>query len=434
MSFLAISILLAVVALSLLQPAIGGFRIYPHWAALGGAVLMMLFGFVSPTEAFHSVQFMALPLLTLVSLMVMTLIADKIGLFVVFTNWLARISKGDAKRLFTYLFFGGTLIGALFTNDAAVLVLTPLVGTMLTDIKTKDWGLRAELPYFFAVLYVANLVGLLVISNPINIVVAKSFDISFLEYAKWMILPALASIVVTFAALRFYFRNDLPTHFAFKEDRQTAPGGSVVFRRVAASIIAITLVGFFTQGITQFPVWAIAGVGALVITAGYMRTKEARIKELFCNIAWDVLLFVTAIFIVALGIANAGVTSELGTTLASVHQHSEALGVVTTSGTASVLSALMNNHPVAYTMSLAIHDMGISPSASQTHVFAALIGGDLGPKMLPIGSLAALLWFRILRNRGIHVSYWEYIKLGIPVTLLALAAAMAVLLAEMALF
>ena len=117
-----------------------------------------------------------------------------------------------------------------------------------------------------------------------------------------------------------------------------------------------------------------------------------------------------------------------------LHEQGLSLGLATTSGTAAGLSALMNNHPIAYTMSLAIQDMGLSPDASKIHVFAALIGGDLGPKMLPIGSIAALLWFRILQDRGIRVSYREYIKLGVPVTLFALLAALAVLRLEVALF
>ncbi len=432
MNLVAILVLLAVVVTSLLQPRVGSLVVRPHWAAVAGALAMMALGFVSPEEAFASLRFMALPLLTLVSLMIMTLVADKVGLFVSFTRWLARAADGDAKKLFTYLFFGGTLIGALFTNDAAVLILTPLVGTLIAEIRTEKWGDRSELPYFFAVLYVANLVGLLVISNPINIVVADSFDISFLEYAKWMILPATASIVVTFLALRFYFRHDLPDRFSLPKRARTVTG-HLGFRRLAAGLIVLTLVGFFSESLTHIPVYAVALTGAVLITLGYMRTEGGSLRPILRNVAWDVILFVAAIFVVALGIRNAGITADLGENLRTIHDHSQSLGVAATSGTASFLSALMNNHPVAYTMSLAIQDMHLDQEAGQLHVFAALIGGDLGPKMLPIGSLAALLWFRLLRDRGIVVSYWEYIKLGVPVTILAVMAAVAVLLAEAAL-
>ena len=78
-------------------------------------------------------------------------------------------------------------------------------------------------------------------------------------------------------------------------------------------------------------------------------------------------------------------------------------------------------------MGLVIKDMDLPALETQLTAFAALMGGDLGPKMLPTGSLAAMLWFRILRSRGIEVSYLTYIKLGIPITLIALACSLATL-------
>jgi len=105
--------------------------------------------------------------------------------------------------------------------------------------------------------------------------------------------------------------------------------------------------------------------------------------------------------------------------------------VFSTGVMAALSSALMNNHPTAYLMAVTIGDLGVSPLLQKVLAFAQLIGGDLGPKMLPIGSLAALLWFRILRDHGIQVPYSLYVKIGVPVTLIALFLALSVLALEM---
>jgi arsenical pump membrane protein len=97
----------------------------------------------------------------------------------------------------------------------------------------------------------------------------------------------------------------------------------------------------------------------------------------------------------------------------------------------AVSSAIFNNHPTSGIMIYVIDQLARPELQEKIMVFSALIGGDLGPKMLPIGSLAALMWFKILRDRKIEVSYVTYIKLGIPITLTSVAVALAVLHAEL---
>jgi arsenical pump membrane protein len=427
----AFSVLALTVGLSLSRPQIGRVRIQPAGAAVMGALLMMALGHVRPGTLAFAGRILAVPVVTIVSLMIITLVAEHAGLFDLAAVRMARAARGSGFRLFAYVFACGTVAGILFTNDSAVLIFTPLVYRMVERLQGGEWTLRNKIPFYFAVLYVANVVGALVTSNPINIVVSGLFGIGFLEYARWMFLPALASIAVSFAGLALFFRGDVPRTF------DAAAVAPAQYDRPAAlfcsAVLAGTLLGFFTESWTGVPTWLVAAGGALamLVLHGW---RGQRVAPVIRGVSWDVLLFVAGIFVVVVGLRDAGLSEPIARMLARLSSMGSLPMTLGTSLLSAVCSALVNNHPTAYLMSWAVHDLQAPAMQTRLLAFSALIGGDLGPKMLPIGSLAALMWFRLLRARGVDVPYSLYVKIGVPVTLAAIVAAVLTLNLELLLF
>ena len=426
----AFSILALTVSLSLARPRIGRLRLQPAVAAVFGALLSLVLGVVPLELVGLALRLLFYPLVTMVSLMIITLIAAKAGLFDLFAEIIAKAARGDGRRLFAYIFACGTLTGMLFTNDAAVLIFTPLVFDLVERAQGETWTLRNKIPYYFAVLYVANLVGALVTSNPINIVVASLFHISFLDYAAWMFLPAVASILVSFAGLRLVFRGSVPESFTWTagSDRTRERTPLVV----CSVVLGLTLVGLFTESLTGFPTWLVALSGAIVLVGVHVTTGRGTLGSVARGVSWDVLVFVVGIFVVVLGMRRAGLTEQIGSVLTFLDARGTSILTLGTSLLSAVFSSVLNNHPTADMMGWAIRDLAAPVQQTKMMAFAALIGGDLGPKMLPIGSLAALIWFRLLRERGVQIPYGLYVRIGIPITLAAIVAAVLVLNAEIA--
>ena len=431
--FGAIVILAVTVGLSLSRPSLGRLRVQPAAAALLGAALTVGSGLLSPREAVEVLEFLTMPVLTIVSLMIITIIVSHTGFFRLLAWKLAVRGGGDARKLFAYLFFAGTITGTLFTNDAAVLIFTPMVYGLLEEIRRPSWTPANAVPFYFAVLYVANLAGALVISNPINIIMTGWFEIGFVEYALWMMGPAIVSMVVTYVGLRIFFRNDLPLRYNIPQAVAHDPTQRT-FRWLSGGVLCVTLVGFFTETLTGIPTGFVAAGGALLLMGVYWAFAGRPVAGVILEVGWDAVIFVIGIFMVANGLRTTGLTDTVGSLLMTAASTGEGFGNYAAGFVAGVSSAVMNNHPTASTMALAIGDLPLPELSAKIMALSALIGGDLGPKMLPIGSLAALLWFRILRSKGVEISYRQYIRLGVPVTLAAILLSVAMLNFEYWLF
>ena len=418
---LAVLILAATITLSLRRPHLWTLQIEHSIAAVLGALSTIAIGLVSVSDAAASISFLARPVLTIASLMTITLIAENAQLFTLMSRAIAKLAGNDARKLFTLLFILGAVTGTVFTNDAAVLIFTPLVFGLIEEVSGPRWTLRNKLPYYFAILYVANVAGAFIISNPINLVASQFFDVRFIEYAQWMFIPATVSIIISYIGLRLFFRKDIPTTFQPRSnltDNSQAPSKPML--TICIVMLLLTLLALFTQELSQIPTWAIAFGSALILAVSHHFLSKNSLSSIIKKIAWDELIFVVGIFIVVVAIRNTGLTAQLAGILKPLVDGSFLTLSTTISLVAGTLSAMMNNHPTADTMAMVIQEMDRPLEESKFLLYAALIGGDLGPKMIPIGSLAALIWFRLLRDRGVNVSYWTYIKVGVPVSLAAI--------------
>jgi arsenical pump membrane protein len=434
----SIPILLLTCGLALAKPKFGEFRMRQGAAGALGGLLTLAVGAVSLEQFTNTARFLFAPVVTIVSLMALTLIAEQTGLFRVLASQIALRAAGDGHKLFTYIFLIGTATGTVFTNDAAVLIFTPLVWRLIEDVRQDEWSEANKVPFYFAVLYVANLVGALLISNPINIVVANLFSISFAEYARWMVLPAIASMLVTYLGLRIYFRRDLPKSYTLDRlvTREAPTEAQIKSQRVMAAVLGLTLIAFFVANWIGLPFWKIAALAACIALVATAPLKVVCPKAVVRSIGWDVILFMSGMFVIAVGLRNARLATLLQNALrslggASLNGISFAAALLS-----GALSSIINNHPTADIMGLTIRDMTFAagPQVNKFLALSALIGGDLGPKMLPIGSLAAMMWFRLLADKGVRIRYRQYIGMGIPLTLAAIVCSVLVLLAEVKLF
>ena len=150
--FAAFSILALTVSLSLARPRIRGLRVEHAIAAGLGALLSLSLGLVPLVLVALAVKLLFFPILTIVSLMIITLIAEQAGLFDLLSQSIAVAARGNGRLLFGYVFACGAVTGMVFTNDAAVLIFTPLVFQLVETVKEDSWTLRNKVPYYFAVL------------------------------------------------------------------------------------------------------------------------------------------------------------------------------------------------------------------------------------------------------------------------------------------
>jgi arsenical pump membrane protein len=312
----------------------------------------------------------------------------------------------------------GALVSALFANDGAALILTPIVLAKMRHLKLNPTAI-------FAFLMAGGFIGdsasnPLIISNLTNIVTAGFFGLGFMEYMRAMFLPNLVSIFSSIAVLWLFFRKSIPARFdlALLVEPKSAIKSEVMFR-LAWPFLALLLVGYFFGDHFHLPVSLFALGGGVLFLVISVYFKAAKGWLTIKTAPWQVVWFSIGLYVVVYGLKNAGLTNELSNVIKNMLSYSQGIAVVGTGFLAAILSSVMNNMPTVMVMDIAIKEAGVG-ALQNTLAYANIIGCNLGPKMTPIGSLATLLWLHVLANKGVKIGWIEYMKVGFVVTPIAL--------------
>lgn len=395
------------------------------WSAMLGAILALLSGVVHPGDVLTVWQIVWNATATFIAVIIISLLLDEAGFFEWAALHVARWGGGNGRLLFALIVLLGAAVSALFANDGAALILTPIVMAMLIAL---GFSPGTTLTFVMAAGFIADVASLpFVVSNLVNIVSADFFRIGFKAYAAIMIPVNIAAIGAALAVLLLYFRHSIPARYDVNQLRR--PVEAIRDRttfRTGWAVLVLLLIGFFGLEPLGVPISAVAAMGALLLLAVAARGHVISTRKVLREAPWKIVIFSLGMYLVVYGLRNEGLTGYIARALDYFAQGGIWGAAFGTGILSALLSSIMNNMPTVLVGALSIDATNATGGVREAMIYANVIGCDLGPKITPIGSLATLLWLHVLALKGMKITWGYYFRVGtvltMPVLLVTLAA------------
>ncbi|MYS84715.1 SLC13 family permease [Embleya scabrispora] len=344
----------------------------------------------------------------LAAVLVLAQLCDDEGLFRACGVWMARTATGRPRRLLVQVFAVASAITAVLSLDATVVLLTPVVFATAARLGTRPK------PHVYACTHLSNTASLLLpVSNLTNLLAFAASGLGFTRFVALMTLPWLVAITVEYMVFRRFFATDLDA------GAQAPPAAEAPeLPAFVLVVVACTLAGFvLTSALGMNPAWA-ALAGAAVLAGRALAQGRTTPTAIVRAASVPFLAFVLALGIVVRAVVDNGLADVLGHLVPAGTALPALLAVA---ALAAVLANVINNLPAVLVL------LPLTAPAGPGAVLAVLLGVNIGPNLTYAGSLATLLWRRIVREHDTDVDIKEFTRLGLLTVPAALVGAVTAL-------
>ncbi len=419
-----ISIFLVTVVLIIWRP----FRINEALPASISAVLLLIAGVVPLLDLHRLVGTVGGAAITILSTIVMSIVLESIGFFRWAAYHLVLKSNGSGTRLFWYINLLCFVMTMFFNNDGSILITTPIIIYTLNLLKLDN---MQKMPFLLSGALIATSSSAPIgVSNLANLVSLKIVGLDLLTYTTLIFIPAMLGIITIALLLYFILRGNIPERIGIHSLGQlhsplaskTAalrPDYSVFL--LCISIVCLSRISIFVLSPFGIPPEFPSIVGAVLLVAVRYYVTGIGPADVIRKTQWSILVFAFSMYVLVYSLMNIGLIPFINDALRELLTSSSLHAIFVMGSLMTVMSNLLNNLPSIMLATLSLTQLQLEQSTLQLAYLAGVIGADIGSLILPVGTLASLMWMFILRQHNIPITWGHYVRITlivIPIGLL----------------
>ncbi|MDR4947429.1 arsenic transporter [Neobacillus cucumis] len=394
-----------------------------------GAVLVFFSGSVSTGDLLDISSKVTGAAITIIATIVMAIVLESIGFFSWTAALMLKLSKGSGYRLYWNTLLLCFLMTLFFNNDGSILITTPILILILNNLKLKN---SEKIPYLLSGALIATASSAPIgVSNIVNLIALKIIGLDLYLQTQMMFVPGVLGLLFLSYLLFLVFKKNIPAEIRFhsysiplQKNRPFHPlqqNSDSLFDQQKKLMIKMLIfvfivrISLFVASFIGVSVSVVAVCGSLLLLIWRWIYLKVKPTDVLKKIPWHILIFAFCMYVIIFGLHNIGLTAYLVENLKPlVHDSfihaSLTMGIIT-----AFLANIFNNHPALMVSTLALTEMGLDPLIMKTVYLANIIGSDIGSLILPIGTLATLIWMHILKKSKIRITWLEYIKVTLVV-------------------
>ncbi|WP_274310372.1 arsenic transporter [Solibacillus daqui] len=405
------------------------------WPAAFGAGVILLTGTVSQGDVMDIIDKIGGASITIMATIVMAVILESFGFFHWAAARLAVLSKGSGYRLYWYIQLLCFLMTLLFNNDGSILITTPILILLLRNLRLKP---HQMIPYLLSGALIATASSAPIgVSNIVNLIALEIIHMTLYMHTAMMFVPATIGLLfmsyIMFIVLKKKLPKKLPDtaydieELFFTKQYHSLKGTISVDTKKKRTKLMLKVLLFvfiircllFVASYFAIPIALVAVLGSVVLLVWRWYQLGTNPIDILKKTPWHILIFAFSMYVLIYGLHNIGLTEILVQFCEPIVNQGLFQASFIMGGLVSILSNIFNNHPALMIGTITLTEMGLDPITLKTIYLANIIGSDIGSLLLPIGTLASLIWMHILKQNKIKVKWKEYLSVSmivIPIT------------------